>query len=316
MSPTPWSWQKPPLPESYSVPRYTYSVPPSKIWNRSLWGMEPYYALCSYYQPGFTDVLCSCQLSAQSASNDKVLSLNTLRAAICLLRHQRPNIASRLAFSALASGQPPCEKDVHLVYETVTAEEEIERWVSEVVRDRSAVFDDAGSMQSAVDHVMREVGSGFSSLPTTLFNVYYIVAPDRREAALVVRGSHVVFDAFGLTTCLNQLIANMALIVGNSRDVEELVWGEEVGRLVGPGIEYATIPWSPEQAEEDKAMLRRAVEVAKGVKVGTLLDLTILTNIHIAYSRQVALPFNTHRQRQPQRPFLCAHCPQIPCVAS
>lgn len=269
MSPTPWSWQHPPFPETHSVPGYKFAVSPDKIWYRTPWGVEPLFAISSHLQPGFTDILFSCQVSSRSTRNKRPLSLQAVRGAARLLRYQRPTIASRLAWPTLDPEQTPAARDARLVYEEITSEEMVDAWLDEVIFDRSDTNAHVSTLGEAMDLVMRDVGRGFDSPPSTLFHVHVVVAPDGASAGLVARGSHALFDAFGLTSSVNQLIANIAAIASDEHH-RELSWGEELKRLVGSGVDYAVIPWSLDNEKQDDKMLRAAVAVAKEVKVRNL----------------------------------------------
>lgn len=266
MTSTPFSWKNTPLPDNLSVPGYEFAVGRERIWHRALWAMEPTCALCTYLQPGFLDIVCSCQISTLSAI--RPLSVFHIKNAVRALRFRHPAVASRLAWPNVAHPGPyPDPYSARLVYEAV-GDAEVEKWVDEVVIDRTAVLDQGdGTLQSAVDIVLREVGQESSSPHTTLFNVY-LVAGSGSDAALVIRGAHALFDAIGLLKCMDRLVAEISRSLGAENSISQtLSWGDEVSRLVGSAVDYMKVPWSPEEDIQDGVRLQNVKRILEEIKV-------------------------------------------------
>lgn len=317
MPQTPFSWTNSPL--QLDVTAHASSTPREKIYHRSLWAAESLWALCSFLQPGFADVLCSCRLSLQGSK--QAITIDDIRSAVRQLRFEQPTIAARLAWPsqwASVSQMWPDPKDARLVYESTALESDIQRWVELVVVNRTAAVKDAGDIDCAVRSVLGEVGRGYDSPPPTLFTVHFIPCPQSAGYALVVRGAHALFDAFGLMKCMDRIVQVVAtLLEGDGGPNGDLAWGEEIPRLVGSAVDYTVMPWSVGMEDEDEVMLQKAIDVLKAAKVMfKAFPLTAVSPAHAAHRTLWDFPSLTQMLGKGLLISSCEPCQGPPWMAS
>ena len=204
--------------------------------------------------------------------------MHHLRRAVEQLRFEQPAVASRLAWPStlLRRGILPGLEDAHLVYEVISSQEDVERWLDEVILDCStAIHEAGGDLEKAVNLVIREVAHthGKLSESRTLFNVCFIANGD--TAALVVRGSHALFDGSGLISCMNRIVASIAKHLGEGAEsCNVLQWGIETAQLRGSGMEYMLPQSREETGQNDDTVLQKALEAMKEIKVSERSDIS------------------------------------------
>ena len=183
-----------------------------------------------------------------------------------------------------------------------------EDWAEEVVLDRSAVMEQAdGDLTKAVDLVRREIAHTYGSLSNsrTLLTVCFIAKNDT-EAAIVVRGAHVLFDAPGLTSCMDRIVASIARQLGTQLEDDSAVqWGEEIPRLRGPGVEYMLRHSRPEKKEYNDMVVERALEAMKNLTVSERPTQIDLAHLPSRPRPQLASTLRSRPGRRVPRPLSC-----------
>lgn len=228
--------------------------------------------MCGYALPGMADIIISCQLTPPADCSSRI-DEHLVRCAVRELRFEHPTIAATFAWPALEPSALPKPEDGRLVYEVPASEDDVERWLSEVVLSRADAAEAApGDVGTAVQLVSRDLGRAASGPQATLFEVHFVPGLRGSRCGLVFRLGHALFDGIGSFHFLEMFNAKIAGLLG-SLERRDFEWGAEVVRLTGAIPDRARVPWSTERAEGDTAMLDKVREALTVPK--TLQGLTI-----------------------------------------
>ena len=179
---------------------------------------------------------------------------------MCSLRWEQPTIASRLAYSGSSPEAVLSADDGQLIYEVARNESDIDAWLTDVVMDRHDALEAVGGdVEKAVALVRHELGCVIETYNPSQLEVHYI--PNTRgESALVLRCGHALFDGIGTFEVLNALISKLALVISGEGSKNEIVWGTETERLVGPAVEYTRVPWSEAMVKKEYLVVKKMID--------------------------------------------------------
>ncbi|KZT19158.1 hypothetical protein NEOLEDRAFT_989237 [Neolentinus lepideus HHB14362 ss-1] len=267
---SPWAWQSPPLPSTFSVVSQSLDTPHERIWYRKLWGLEASMAVCTYTLPGMADIIISCHLRPPSGSLVPIEEA-LVKSAVRALRFEQPIIATKLAFTDVEPGDFPRPEEGRFVYEVPASEEDVDRWLNEVVTIHTDVSRSYTDIDSAVTAVTRDLSSVGSAPPTTLFELHFVPSVgEDRTCVVILRMGHALFDGIGCWLFLDAFNAKLAWMLGDPlRAQQKLLWGEEVSRLTGAVPDRLKVPWAPDKIEDDQVMVEKLREAATLPKVAT-----------------------------------------------
>lgn len=205
--------------------------------------------------PSYADIILSCHVKVL---HGRPLTVEAVREAMRLLRFEHPVIACRIAYREPDASQPMSGPEARLVYAVPASEAELDDWLDETVIDETNALEEAGGdVANAVARVRREIGKAQNAYIPNQLNLHCIPASVGKEGALVLRVSHVLFDALGAFEFLNKIAGKISSVLHAEWSRDVLVWGEEVKRLVQPAVEYTRVPWAPEEPGQNEIMPKK-----------------------------------------------------------